>query len=923
MKLEKREPLDLSVVGQSPDGMSDLTAEPDNDLDVPDFAMASAPENLGPLTRPAQDLTPSPDTPSPAALRTQARFQANQAPQFGRALYWAAFVASVLWAALTVYAVGYQWSAGVAEFQPYQTAVFVVLAVVPIGFFWIAAYCVRQGARLAAEVVRTKAIAEDMLEPAAMAAAETGSAVEAVRIEIQAAAAAAASARAEMLNLRHVLADETEKLAVSAEGSTRAAHALADKMSHEREAMSGLAASLDSRALAVTEAITRQAQMVAEASDLAQTQIGEAEAALAARATDLAAAAGDAGEAARLASEDLSRQVARLETATIGVSDQIRTMEDTLTQQRAALVTIAHTVRADHEDFSAKAETQRAQLADVLANAQIGVADLNESAIIAAQSLSELGVAAAEHAKELADTAKTERDLLAAGALQSLGALSEASRFERETLEADVDHGLQAIAGAASRERGALEDSIRTQLTALAEVAQTEREALEHDALRGLDIMAQAAETASNMTENHSEAARKKLEELSEAAFAASQQAEAAFQARLNDASELIARSASLIDQAAVKTAERIEMAAESARATLSQIEAAVEHFENRVDALPAQTQVQVETLRSSLARSFDGLLSSARAAAEETQAIDSAFQERVRRNYEMLSEAVRLMGVVSGRPGSASAAAAALHAQQRVAAPPPPTYTPPSRAEAFQRPEPTPPTSRSDDAPLSALSRLLREAEPPPAPPPARPSAAAAPARAAAPTPTPTPAPAASPSPVPTGLRPRLKLSPTTADTEVSSVFEAAAEPAAAQADGADWTWQELLSSMNDAPVEDRQLVDRLIGEIEALGVDLAAMLPPPRIDEIAAVLEAGDRAGARTVVRHLAPAAVRRLSRRAMAEKPLRAHAEGYVRRYTSAIEDALDQKGPNGAAISALLSTEEGRAFLLFDAALAELP
>ena len=68
--------------------------------------------------------------------------------------------------------------------------------------------------------------------------------------------------------------------------------------------------------------------MVAEASDLAETQLREAEAALAARAADLAAAAGEASDAARVASEDLAHQITRLETASQGVGDQARLVED-------------------------------------------------------------------------------------------------------------------------------------------------------------------------------------------------------------------------------------------------------------------------------------------------------------------------------------------------------------------------------------------------------------------------------------------------------------------------------------------------------------------------------------------------------------------------------------------------------------------
>ena len=73
--------------------------------------------------------------------------------------------------------------------------------------------------------------------------------------------------------------------------------------------------------------------------------------------------------------------------------------------------------------------------------------------------------------------------------------------------------------------------------------------------------------------------------------------------------------------------------------------------------------------MRESVERSIGDLLDSARRTAEETQAIDAAFQDRVRRNYDMLSEAVRLMGVVAGAAGGAPRAAAPRPAAQPAAA--------------------------------------------------------------------------------------------------------------------------------------------------------------------------------------------------------------------------------------------------------------
>jgi hypothetical protein len=546
-------------------------------------------------------------------------------------------------------------------------------------------------------------------------------------------------------------------------------------------------------------------------------------------------------------------------------------MEDTLTQQRAALVQVAHSVRADHEDLSIQIETQRMQLTEALANTQSSLADLNESAAAAAESVGQLTTTAGDQVKELAETIKVERDLLAASALQSLGAISEAAKFERETAQNVIDQTLRSMADTAERERAALDAGVLHGLAELAEAARSEREALESESLRSVEAISVAAESARRLAEDHAVAARTRLEELGETAFEASQKAEAAFQARLKDAGDLIARSAELVDEAGTKVSEKIQQTTEKARAMLVELETTMADLESRMAGLPEQTRARAEELKAAIAAGFQDLLGSARAAAEETQAIDAAFQERVRRNYEMLSEAVRLMGVVSGRPNGSAAA---------------------------PRAAPTPITA---PRPAPALDEAAR-----PAPLPLRrPVPAAIEAR---------PEPATGLN----GLRPRLKLAPTAADANVSQVFEGAGEVAS---DGGGWTWQELLSSMDDAPVDDRKLVDRLIGEIEGLGVDPDALLPPARIDEIAATVDGGDLAGGRMVVRHLAPAAVRRLSRRTLAEPALRAHAERYVKSYALRLEEAAARRDRGGPSVSSLLAAEEGRAYLLFDAALGD--
>jgi hypothetical protein len=870
MKLEKR--LDLSSNGQP-------TAEPDNDLEWPDLAPAPPDPNVA-LAPAGGDIVAAPMELTQPVARASAAASPEAQPRSIAWIIWAASIASVLWLAMSMAALGYQWpiNGPTVDFPPYQIAIFVVFAVAPVGLIWVAAFCVRQGTVLAAEAARTKALADQMLVPAVLAAADAGSLVEQVRREIEAAARAANTAKAELLDVNQGLADQTEKLAAVSKGSAKSARALGEQLAQERDSILGLTSSLDATAQSVADAIARQAKMVSEASDLAQTQIGEAEAALAARAADLAGAASDAGEAARLASEDLARQSARLETATIGVGDQIRSMEDTLTQQRAALVQVAHSVRADHEDLSINIETQHMQLTETLANTQSSVADLNEAAAAAAASLGELTTSASEQTRELAETLKAERDLLAASALQSLGALSEAAKFERETSQAAIERTLHSMSETAEQERAAMEAGVLHGLADLADAARMERDTLQAEALNAVEAISSAAQSARGLAESHANAARTQLEELGETAFAASQQAEAAFQARLADANELIARSAELVDQASARVSERIEQSATRSRAMLAELENALGDFEARMAGLPQQTQARAEELKSTLAASFDDLLASARAAAEETQAIDAAFQDRVRRNYEMLSEAVRLMGVVSGR--QAGAAAAPRPAPVEVAQKPPPA-PPPAEPPVPHTPAPTLPLRRT--FPFGGASRA---------------STAGTAVHSTS------------------MLRPRLKLAPTKADVGVSQVFESASEPASADAGG--WTWQELLSSMDDAPVDGRQLVDRLVGEIEALGVDADALFPPVRIEEIANVVEAGDVLGVRRLIRHLAPAAVRRLQRRALGEPALRAHAERFIKGYGRSLDEATRKGRPE---ITRLLSAEDGRAFLLFNAALGD--
>ncbi|HEY2658771.1 MAG TPA: polar localization protein TipN [Caulobacteraceae bacterium] len=740
-----------------------------------------------------------------------------------------ASLVSVVWALTPImFAWGYRRDVVPFANDFFALSVFALLAIGPAALVWIAAYVVHQGRRLAAETRRAQALANSLMQPAALAARGAGSVVEQVRQEIQNAASLAERARSELLSLREVLAAESQRLVEATQSSSRTAGLLTDGLSGERERMTQLAANLDRQATSVTDAITRQGRMVAEASDLAETQIREAEASLAARAADLAAAAGEAGDAARMAAEDLTRQVARLETAGLGVGDQARIVEDTLTQQRAALVAAAHGMRADQEVLAAEAESHMAQLREILVHARSGAGEINENALEAADGLRHVIAQAADQLRQISDTAAEERDLLSASAAQSLGAVSE--------------------------------------------IGAREREALERQVRQTIDALLVATDQASVAAGEQAQITREKIDQLGEAAFTAGQKADSVFETRLSEARHLIEQSAGLVDEAGARSHQRLAEGLSATQATLSQMENLIGDLDSRIDRMPADAQARAEAVRESIEKGMDDLMASARRAAEETQAIDAAFQDRVRRNYEMLSEAVRLMGVVAGAAGT-------------VGSRPPPASPQP-------QPAPSPAATPSLPSTASPPSQPVARPEPPPVRPVAESSTEA-------------------------GLRPRLRLTPTASDEEFKTVFDSAGGREAPETGGDSWTWKELLSSVDEGPGEAATPSDdALLNEIDAMGIDAGALLPRARLEEIAAALYHGDLEASRQIVRRLAPAAIRRLSRRMMTDRAFHTHADRFARRYQTMLADAGRER--DGVVATALLGSDQGRAFLLIDAA-----
>jgi hypothetical protein len=736
----------------------------------------------------------------------------------GGAMVWVlACLATAAWPlALVAFAFGYRRQLEPLPTDPFVLIVFGLMAVGPLVLIWLVAYLSRQGQKLGVEIRRTRVLADTMAGPATLALQDAGAGVTAINQQITQAASMAAEARDTMLALRQALAEETGRLAEAAAAADRTAQSLAESLGRQREALEALSGELDSRSAAVSDTITMQARMVADASDLAETQLREAEAALAARAADLAAAAGEAGDAARVAGEDLARQVARLETAGVGVGDQMRIVEAGLNEQRAALVTVAHAIRADQEDFAAQAETRAAQLSEFMAEATVAASSLGEKAASGGEALQSLLTDAAAQMQALLETAQSERLALVGEAQKALSHVSDAAAAERARLEREM------------------------------------REAI--------DRLTRSGEAAREAAEAHAEAARGRVDQLNEAAFAAHQKADAIFQARLDEARDLIESSAQMVEQAGAAAAQRLDVSAGAAKATLTELQALMDELETKTRRLPDEARNRAEAVKAAVEESIGGMVESARRTAEETQAIDAAFQDRVRRNYDMLTDAVKLMGVVAGSGGQAAAAPSLGSLGGHSAAPPP------------------------------------RRREPPAEP----------------------------PSAEQLGLRPRLRLTPTATDEEFRSVFETAggrAPPEPAPEGEGGWPGKDLLSTIDGDSSDTEGQAERLVQEIEAMGIDPAALLPRGRIDEVAAAIQTRDQAGAREVVRRLAPAATRRLVRRLFSDAALRGQTERYLRRFVGMLDEAAE-RDRGGHLVASLLSSDAGRAYLLLDAAAGDL-
>ena len=580
----------------------------------------------------AAQASESPSPPGPAPL-----------PLWARLAFPVAAVTGLVWAgALIAFCAGYQNRFGAFEYRPFPVIVFASLALLPVLFMLLAAYALRQTARMASETRRARDMATELSLPTALAAGQAGGAAEAVRMQIERAGDAAEAAERKLLSLRQALADESDRLIAATEEAGRSAEALTTGLAREREEMGALSAGLESRATAVGEAIARQTKMVTEASDLAAVQLQEAEAVLAARATDLAAAAGEASEAAELAGDALSKQADRLDMSSDRIAARLEGVGTKLSTTLEATRLSLLDGHSQLSDLAAKLEAGQALVSDRLAE--------QRQSITAAAADAKAGASALVAASETG--AASLRDLIAEAAEQ-VRILTETSQSEQAALDARARAALGLFTGAVAEERTAMEKETQEAIAALSAFASETRRAA-----------AEGVETAERAAAAQAEAARAQVEQLGEAAFAAGQKADQGFESRINAARRTIEASAELVEEAGQKSVERIEAGLALARQALGELEVLMTSVDERLAGAPGQVQVHADKVRETVEASLELVTAAARKASAETQGVDAAFQERVKRNYEILSEALRTMGKVASAVEQSAAAAACRYAR-------------------------------------------------------------------------------------------------------------------------------------------------------------------------------------------------------------------------------------------------------------------
>jgi len=441
------------------------------------------------------------------------------------------------------------------------------------------------------------------------------------------------------------------------------------------------------------------------------------------------------------------------------------------------------------------------------------------------------------------------------------------------------------MSDAARQHRAAIASAAVDSLSALTDASLRHRDVLLAETQYMIETMVQAAEEARLAAEDQMAHVKGQIDQLGEASFTAGQQAEAMFEARLSEARTLIEQSARLAEEAGARSSEQLTEGLVSTRAVVSEFAELLASLEARMANLPKEAARQAEIVTSGLAQGLiqgiEDLTIAARRAAEDSQTFDVEFKDRVRRNYEALGLAVMQL-------------------------------------EAMGKRTPSPVSAPTAERPPLAVSSTLRQ------PVAGRPVLRTPPASPTRPDPTTRPL----VRPDESQTRPRLKLTPAieTAPAPTPEVAVAPPPPitpvnlGSSSEKSDQWTWKDLLTSLEEDFVEDEQLGPILAQEIHDMKIDTQSLLPRASVEEIASSINSGDYDAALDKVTALAQNSIRRLAKRLQSDRGLMTKAERFVEIQSNMIVDAAS-RDREGFLMPTLLSNEQGRAYLLYAAALAD--
>ena len=878
-------------------GIDDLLREADAEPSLIKGPPPSQPPTKRPLSSDAINSKPLSQRPPSKPTPTQSK------PKNDNGLwFWSGMgVLCLLWAsACLAFIFGAQSGLVALEFNAFRTAILVALALFPTGMILASGYALRQAAKLVDQTKRSEEMAQSLVGPVAVAAVDTEGLVRLLKSQIHDSLSAIKSAKDEMAIMSQSMREDARLLHQAAEIAHTRGQGLTASFAKERTALDSLSDKLGGQITNVLEAVDRQSRMVADASDLAQAQLREAEAALSTRALELSQTASEAQDTSRAICEDLDQQTLRLETAGAAVSDQIQTVAQTLGTQRAELVSTALSLRAEQEDFAAHLDGVRAQLTDALAITRTATLDLSESAANGIESL-----------KFVLDGASS--------AFQDLMAHSDE---ERLLMQERVSSTLEAIAQQAAVVRQDLLSETQEMMTRLSLAASEAREA----------------------TDQATQIAQERVDRLNESLFAAGLKADDIFESRLSAAKNLIENSSDLIVQAGQTSTLKLNESFVSAQATMAETQDMLASLTETANRLPQLAQERLYDIRKSVEDGIMAMNAAARQAAEETEALDKAFQDRVKRNYEMLQESVNLMGVLSGKPNANTALKSApLPRPKPLMNQGLPKQNSPTPLEPS--PEPSPEAQNLTPRPKLRLSPIDEAPSEPrndkPEQIPVMPVVEVAKSEGI----TPSRTDSWSWREVFSGINNEPINSQAQGSTHSEPLFDEDVQDddlgslelilksrspnkgsnqglrnaaIIEESENSNPT-SEIISPPHDPDFD--QMHDSIMQALSELKVDLGVLLGKSRLEDITKVWLMDEAKGARALIRRNAPTIVRKLAKLISNDRMLDIQARRFVTNFERQVTVALIRRNPKESILE-LFQTDMGRAYLLFDSALVDL-